>query len=84
MRRAPGCAAAPAGVVRDNCMNNTETVGEQLRMHGVNQEVSMGAGPAELAALPGFTARRDGIARGLARSCTLTHGVARSLLTRCT
>ncbi|KAL4447483.1 hypothetical protein ABPG75_004702 [Micractinium tetrahymenae] len=31
----------PDGVVRDNCMNNTETVGEQLQIHGVNQEVPL-------------------------------------------
>lgn len=31
----------PDGIVRDNCMNNTETVGEQLRMHGVNAQVPL-------------------------------------------
>lgn len=28
------------GVVRDNCMNNTETVGRQLSLHGVDTDVS--------------------------------------------
>lgn len=31
----------PDGIVRNNCMNNTETVGEQLRVHGVNAQAPL-------------------------------------------
>ena len=33
--------AASAGVVRNNCMNNTATVGDRLRLHGVNSQVGL-------------------------------------------
>jgi len=36
-----------AGIVRDNCMNNTKTVGEQLRSHGVSSQVRQQAGEFE-------------------------------------
>ena len=41
----------PAGVVRDNCMNNTATVGEQLRLHRINRQVG-GQAPLLLPARP--------------------------------
>lgn len=53
-------AYRPAGVVRDNCMNNTESVGEQLRIHGMNQEVRQEGRAAAARRCPGSKRHRGG------------------------